>query len=317
MSSAPSPQASTTRLVHFEELWFTDGNVVLQAGDRLFCVYRGFLASLSSVLSDMFSFPQPSDVECYDGKPLIVFHDPPGEFVHFLKAIFMPTYFLPPPTKTTFEVLDGVLRLSDKYDVAHLRQRAMHHLSTWFGTTVEQYFADNETATFKLPGLKGYVAVASLATQVHAAWALPQCYYDLTTTSIDEVLRQGCHVLNGTTRQLSEADIIAISNGFRATRRSSPAMRLLEHSDICGDPGCLGSRVRLAMDAAEDWMVDPLEAREVWMEYMGTFTCPECFEKCSESMRSWEVGFWENLPAAFALPPWPELQRMKAADLGG
>ena len=42
-----------------EEVWFTEGNVVLQAGGVAFKVYQGILALDSEVFSGMFSMPQP------------------------------------------------------------------------------------------------------------------------------------------------------------------------------------------------------------------------------------------------------------------
>ncbi|KAJ7061540.1 hypothetical protein C8F01DRAFT_937617, partial [Mycena amicta] len=46
-----------TQLRRIEELWFEDGNIVLQAGAAMYRVYRGTLAMHSSVFKDMLSFP--------------------------------------------------------------------------------------------------------------------------------------------------------------------------------------------------------------------------------------------------------------------
>jgi hypothetical protein len=71
-----------------EELWFEDGNLVIQAGNTLFRVYRGVLAARSPVFYDMLSFPQPSDSELVEGCPLVRLHDSASEVTVFLKAIF-------------------------------------------------------------------------------------------------------------------------------------------------------------------------------------------------------------------------------------
>lgn len=39
--------------------WFDDGNILLQAEDTLFRVYKGILRKASAVFDDMLSFPQP------------------------------------------------------------------------------------------------------------------------------------------------------------------------------------------------------------------------------------------------------------------
>lgn len=40
--------------------WFDDGNIILQAENTQFRVYRGILAASSSIFADMFSMPQPA-----------------------------------------------------------------------------------------------------------------------------------------------------------------------------------------------------------------------------------------------------------------
>jgi hypothetical protein len=71
-----------------QELWFDDGNIVIQAGNTQFRVYRGVLAARSTVFQDMLSFPQPPDSELVEGCPLVQLHDSTAEVTVFLKAIF-------------------------------------------------------------------------------------------------------------------------------------------------------------------------------------------------------------------------------------
>ena len=42
------------------ELWFTDADVVFQAGAKLFRVHRSILSARSTVFKDMFSAPHPN-----------------------------------------------------------------------------------------------------------------------------------------------------------------------------------------------------------------------------------------------------------------
>lgn len=75
-------------------LWFDDGNVVLQAGesDSRFKVYRGILSRESSVFKDMFSLPQPpsSIAESFDGFPLVRLHDAGDSLKLLLSVMFDP-----------------------------------------------------------------------------------------------------------------------------------------------------------------------------------------------------------------------------------
>lgn len=75
-------------LRRFKDLWFEDGTVVLQAGRTLFRVYSGILARHSPIFKDLFTLPQPSDAETYEGCPLVqLAGDDPAEVSHFLLVI--------------------------------------------------------------------------------------------------------------------------------------------------------------------------------------------------------------------------------------
>ena len=78
-----------TSLVRSSEVWYEDGNIILQAEDTLFKVYRGILSRESPFFRDMFSLPQSdaSAVDCLEGCPIIVVHDKPDEFKKFLSAM--------------------------------------------------------------------------------------------------------------------------------------------------------------------------------------------------------------------------------------
>jgi hypothetical protein len=80
-----------TSLIRSQDVWYDDGNVVIQTENIVFKVFRGILASNSPVFSDMFSVPQPPDSvsgpDEYDSCPLIQIYDTPEDTKHFLKAI--------------------------------------------------------------------------------------------------------------------------------------------------------------------------------------------------------------------------------------
>lgn len=79
-----------TTLIRSQDVWYDDGNVVIQTENIVFKVFRGILASNSTVFSDMFSVPQPTHdagPDVYDSCPLIQIYDTPEDARHFLKAI--------------------------------------------------------------------------------------------------------------------------------------------------------------------------------------------------------------------------------------
>ena len=71
-----------------EEIWFSDGNVVLETKGHVFRVYRGQLAHNSEVFRDLFTIPQPMPVDTFDGCPVVHLTDHPVELRHLLRVIF-------------------------------------------------------------------------------------------------------------------------------------------------------------------------------------------------------------------------------------
>ncbi|KAJ7612147.1 hypothetical protein FB45DRAFT_1037072 [Roridomyces roridus] len=175
------------------ELWFDDGNLVIQTGTSQFLVHRGILSARSPVFKDMLSFPQPPDSELVEGRPLVRFPDSEQDVAVFLKAIFVPEFFMPFPFPTKFDIIVGVLRLSHKYGVEYLRRRALIHLSSAFHTELAKRdkTEDNDTnrecsvsdkRTWTWPEERDYLNVAiQLAREVDATWFLPHVLYILST----------------------------------------------------------------------------------------------------------------------------------------
>jgi hypothetical protein len=73
-----------------EELWFEDGNIVLRAEHTIFRLYKGFLASHSSIFHDMLALPQPADgsAETYENCEVVYMNDSAYEMTEFLKALY-------------------------------------------------------------------------------------------------------------------------------------------------------------------------------------------------------------------------------------
>ena len=78
-----------------EDLYFDDGSIVISAnqtsGDLVyFRVHKSLLSKQSTVFKDMFSLPSPTEVDTYDGLPLVHVHDDAAHFKQFLQAIYDP-----------------------------------------------------------------------------------------------------------------------------------------------------------------------------------------------------------------------------------
>ncbi|KAJ7612137.1 hypothetical protein FB45DRAFT_843428 [Roridomyces roridus] len=330
-------------------LWFDDGNIVIQAGNSQFRVHRGILAARSPVFKDMLSFPQPLDSELVDGCPLVRLPDVEAEVAVFLRAIFDPDYFMPFPANTQFDILQGCLRLSHKYEVEYLRLRALVHLSSRFRTTLSEwdsaYFEYSERPSDRPPSqviswtfsditpegmIAEDIAAIQLAREADAHWVLPAAFYRLSSyvaqrhVGLTEVINGT--VRNGVPQNLSPTDRTAFLDGHTRQIIASPTNILSFLSDPLDITGCtapdkcrrgrlLGAQ--LSRDHLGDCPSIPLNVwdEDSWAGFDEEIcpTCSACLKPIHAAARQ---TFWDQLPGIYSLPPWDELIRMKTEAIG-
>ncbi|KAJ7119164.1 hypothetical protein C8R44DRAFT_673506 [Mycena epipterygia] len=325
-----------------QELWFEDGNLIIQAGDRQFRVYRGILAARSPVFRDMLAFPQPLDSELIEGCPVVRLPDAATEVTVFLQAIFDPDFFMAFPAPTTFDIIVGCLRLSNKYEVDSLRRRALVHLSSGYRTTLVEadsarYDDDDpnpnrppsEIESWPTPeSLTSRLCVIQLAREVDALWVLPLAFYNLAAIlpRIGSDIFHGA-VYNGVPVSLSLQDQKSFLFGhdfqLRSTNADIMGFLTYPHSDDikgCESPTRCTAERFIAIDRSREMIsagqAIPLDAwrSEDWD--MLDELCPACLTVLKETYQYARQIFWGNLPETYGLPPWKELENLKEAALG-
>ncbi|KAF7369741.1 hypothetical protein MVEN_00305800 [Mycena venus] len=130
-----SRSCEATRFGHpqcsiLKQLWFSDGDIVLEIEQRLLKVHRKRL-QCSMIFSDMLHIPQPSETDHIDGCPSVALvGDALADWEVALGWIYHHDDFL--QQAITFDILSGALRISTKYEIAKLRQWAVEELlSRW------------------------------------------------------------------------------------------------------------------------------------------------------------------------------------------
>lgn len=84
-------------------------------------------------------------------------------------------------------IVEGILRLSTKYDVRHLRLRAMAHLLSTYPTTLEAWKARDTTRT--IPSVENTpFLVLNLATEFDMPWLVPSVAYCISSHDINKTL---------------------------------------------------------------------------------------------------------------------------------
>ncbi|KAJ7184445.1 hypothetical protein C8R46DRAFT_1064092 [Mycena filopes] len=311
------------------DLWFEDGNVVIQAEDYQFCLFKSFLTTRSPIFNDTFSIPQPEDAERINGCPVLRIHDSATDAAHFFKAIFDSETFLPPPAATSFEKVAAILRLSTKYDVAYLRRRALAHLSSGYPTTLAEWRSDDPNSGATFPVLPSdALATINLAREAACPWVLPTALYDYCKfTGPGEIF--GGTLQDGVLLALCAADKQLCLEAREAQREASKdleaAFLAAPLPEDCGagdgggaDGGCLGSRLvwlRYLNKLRQDgFWLDPTEEWEHW-DVFGGHVCTPCLRACERKYEDTREAVWLSIPAMFKLPGWPELERERRAAL--
>ncbi|KAF8209440.1 hypothetical protein K438DRAFT_1811046 [Mycena galopus ATCC 62051] len=310
-----------------EELWFSDGGIVVRAEKSLFRVSRAVLAARSPVFRDMLSFTQPPDAEKIEGCPVVELPDSAEDVACFFRAIFDSSFFEPHPSKVVLEHVISIARLSHKYAVDYLLRRALVHLSSEYPTTLSAYDAlpigDHGDDWIPMT-----IAVSRLARQVNALWVLPVAFYNLAETRDTAVKRVfQCTAFKTHHAKLDgDEKTLFLTFSMFLARLQIDLASFLHLADI--NPGCSQrgecSVARLcAISEVQDCMqvetgpvpLDLCEWADIWstLEEGCCMACYDCLEEAHARARQL---VWDKLPEICELPPWPELEKMKAEALG-
>ncbi|KAF5331467.1 hypothetical protein D9758_015483 [Tetrapyrgos nigripes] len=181
------------------DLWFDDGSVICRAENTLFFVHMSQLSRHSVCFKDMFSIGTQSNSDAgnisirskngtteYPECPVITLHDSAEDVGNLFTALYDGPNF-GNNDRDDFRVVSGVLRLSSKYIIDSLREKAILHLSQAWPTTLKAWDAREDNARafeMKTGSSSGHVypspiAVINLAREVDAPTLLPSAFYDL------------------------------------------------------------------------------------------------------------------------------------------
>ncbi|KAJ6500867.1 hypothetical protein C8R45DRAFT_863706 [Mycena sanguinolenta] len=310
-----------------EELWFSDGSLVVQAGQSLFRVYCAILATRSSVFKDMFTFAQPSGAETIDGCPVVRLSDSAEDVTCFFRAIFDSSFFEPYPSKVSFDSVLSIARLSHKYSVDYLLRRALVHLSYEFPTTPSLFTEGSQlrSTMYDQGTTAAYVAVVQLARQVNALWILPAAFYQLASAdkqTIQKVLQ--CEsVFNNHAARLGDDDrILFLTSSVLLSGLEHKAMSFLHSTDKCtSSKKCntarLSALTRVQNSIEEGPSPNPLNLcrDQEALDILSKGCCAPCYQYLIAARDEARKAIWDKIPGICGLPPWAELEKMKAEAL--
>lgn len=301
-----------------------------------FKVHRGMLARHSEIFQSMFDIPQPANAlgETLEGSQVVRMHDLPVELSNLIKALYDGASF-----KTLnlddFYYLAGILRLSTKYAIDHLRHQAIKHLtSTWSYTlrghdvmvelALNSPVVDDTTYPYVHP-----IHVINLAMETNVRIVVPSAMYFLSLYLMDDILR-GDHpklIVDHPSRpssQLRDADVQAYTLMFQHRLniildflRKTVGGREADES-ICrnNQKPCTRGFNRLSARLSRSW-----QARTGPFQFMvqanqeiasDETICRPCRVSFKEDVSLLRGKLWDELPAIIHYPGW---DNMVAEDL--
>ena len=236
-----------------------------------------------------------------------------------MKLISTDRFFEPPPSKTDFDTLAGILRLSTKYEIHYLRQRALRHLDIFMGNTLQEYDARSSKRTIlgtpSLPFL-----IADLLHEMDLPWLLPTVLYTCTMSFEDIVtgyMYKGERKSMNRSQQLS--CIKAMMPLVKWYQRKVLSFLYWTNVDGCkSSTQCNQGRLKL-LEACSGCNIN-----YSLMSFSGLFDkvvrkvlCTTCCIASRDAHLAGREALWEALPGLFDLPSWKTLRTLREQALAG
>ncbi|PPQ95021.1 hypothetical protein CVT25_000484 [Psilocybe cyanescens] len=310
---------STTAAKPVEGLWFEDGNLILKAENSLFKIYSGLLAARSSVFRDMLAFPPPPEGNTMvDGCPIVTVYDSAKDMGYFLMAVFDTSYFEPPPVQTELPIVEGVLRLSLKYDVQYLRRRALQHLLSTFPTTLKDWKQRDTQRTIP-PVDNTPFAAFRLARQFDLAWLLPSILYCISSHPFEKTLDRSTWGTEEITLSWPDKRMCILGRQKIVMKQTQNALKMMKlastNVDGCTSEMCASTRQRCA-HVLGDWdMAGMLDYFEDNADMYFSGFCTQCRVAFKDLCASECQDMWNELPSMFDLPSWDVLEDLRGKSL--
>ncbi|KJA15530.1 hypothetical protein HYPSUDRAFT_148990 [Hypholoma sublateritium FD-334 SS-4] len=301
-----------------QDLWFDDGNLILQAENSLFRIYRGLLSARSSVFKDMLAFPPPEGGNpMMDGCHIVTVHDSAKDMGFFLRAVFDSSYFEPPPSPTELPIVGAVLRLSLKYDVPYLHRRALDHLSTTFPLTLDGWKQRDALRTIP-PVDNTPFAAFLIAREFDLPWLLPAILYCISSHPFEKTLDSASWCDEEISLCWPDKRMAIVGRQKLIAMQHQSALTLAKlssaKSEDCTGTACSDTRQHCA-DVLSGWdmagFLDYFEDHTDMCEDL----CQPCCAAFKELCASKSEEMWTDLPVMFGLANWEQLERMRVQAL--
>ncbi|KAJ7033808.1 hypothetical protein C8F04DRAFT_957159 [Mycena alexandri] len=286
------------------EIWFDDGNIIVQAENTQFRLFKGALCSSSDVFKDLVE--DMADLTAEDGCPLLLLSDSAVELTYVLRTIFH-RWSYPPNQPLAFDVIAAFLRLGRKYEIKPLYDDALARLGAVFPPSLSQYvdskmmdhiqFPDPED-----PNRRGQIVVDTiiLARELGIPSLLPAAFW-FTCTRLESLA-------NKHTSAIFEADrdVILLAAKPLSIAYASYLFGWLDETPAnCSQPAvCTNTKLKYSL---KQWKPPGSAMTLYWRSSAENGLCRTCVAAGQKHHSEGAKRLWTELPAFFNLPPWAEM----------
>ncbi|KAJ7633913.1 hypothetical protein DFH06DRAFT_1139830 [Mycena polygramma] len=279
-------------------IWFSDGNLLVQAQNTQFRVYKGTLCTSSEVLKE--AIENMGDSKGEEGCPLL-----------FLLILIFDRWSYPDDEPLPFHVIAAFLRLGRKYDIKPLYAKALARLAAAFPCSVEQYLlgADEQIIFSEPTANRNTIAIDTiiLARELNLTSLLPVAFWC--------VAREPELLAHKNTKLISEddRDAMLLATPHLRSAFTSYLYGWLDETSVaspeCTKPNSCGlSKLHYSVWL---WKRPGNQQGFHWPPRASEDHCKSCVAIGRKHHSDGVEQFWEELPSFFGLPSWEEL---KAAD---
>ncbi|KAI0314591.1 hypothetical protein OF83DRAFT_436044 [Amylostereum chailletii] len=127
----------------YKELFFDDGNIILQCQDAIFRVHRSVLSVHSEVFRDMFAVGTPQD-SLAEGVAVVHMPDPAEDMYHLIKMFYFANHVRNQNTMD-MRFLTGLLDISSKYMVDFVQTEIGGYLRAYFPSSLSEFQVSYES----------------------------------------------------------------------------------------------------------------------------------------------------------------------------
>jgi hypothetical protein len=232
-----------------------------------------------------------------------------------MKLLTTDRFFEPPPSKTDFDALAGILRLSTKYDIPYLRQRALRHLDTLMYNTLPDFDARESKRTVPRTDPLAFL-IADLVHEMDLPWLLPMVLFICTLRF--EYLVTG-YIHKGERRWIDSSQQVACIKALRPLIEWRDILNFLYWTNVDGcksSAQCNQNRVKLLKNYSPYKLRNPLGSfSEIFEQVAQKAFCTTCCIASRDAHLAAREALWEALPGLFDLPSWETLRTLREQAL--